>query len=164
MSVGNETRVGFGFDVHRLEDGRPLVLGGITIPYHKGPVGHSDADVLIHAICDALLGALALGDIGQHFPNTDPKWKNANSKLLLKAAMRLISEQGYHIINVDSTICLEAPKIAPHIRDMKTALSPILGIDENRLSIKATTMEGLGFIGREEGVAAHAVALLVETK
>lgn len=153
-------RIGYGFDIHRLEEGRPFVLGGITIPHHKGPSGHSDADVLIHAICDALLGAAGLGDIGHHFPNNDPKWKNADSKVLLTEVMKLLSAQGYRIINIDSTVLLEAPMIAPHIATMKEVLAPILGVDESRLSIKATTMEGMGLIGKEEGAAAQAVVMI----
>jgi 2-C-methyl-D-erythritol 2,4-cyclodiphosphate synthase len=155
-----DIRVGYGFDVHRLEPGRPFVLGGVTIVHDKGPSGHSDADVLMHAICDALLGAAGLEDIGHHFPNTDAKWKDADSKVLLSAVVKLISGKGYRIINVDSTVLLEAPMISPHIPRMKTVLSDLLQIDQARVSIKATTMEGLGFVGREEGVAAHAVVLL----
>lgn len=155
-----ENRVGFGYDVHRLEPGQPFRLGGVDIIHHKGALGHSDADVLIHAICDALLGAAALGDIGKHFPDSEEEFKGINSLLLLKKTIRLISEEGYRINNIDSTICLQKPKISPYIDDMRSALSIAMGIDKNKISIKATTEEKLGFTGREEGISAYAVVLI----
>ena len=153
-------RVGFGFDVHRLKDGRPCVLGGIEIPHHAGPDGHSDADVLIHAICDALLGAASLKDIGYHFPDTDAAFKSIDSKVLLSKVTSLLKEHGYSIGNIDSTLVLERPKIKPHVDEMCHVLAGIMGIDVADVSIKATTNEKLGFIGREEGVTAYAVALV----
>ena len=155
-----DIRVGFGFDVHRLADGRPCVLGGVTIPHDKGPLGHSDADVLIHAICDALLGAANMRDIGFHFPDTKQEFKNADSKKLLHQVVQLISNEGYQIMNVDSTLVLEQPKINPHVPLMQHTLATAIGIDASRVSIKATTNEKLGFIGREEGVTAYAVVLI----
>ncbi len=153
-------RTGLGFDVHRLEHGRDFWLGGIKIPHPRGAVGHSDADVLIHAICDSLFGAAGLSDIGHYFPDTSEEFKGIDSKLLLKRTLELITEKGFVIGNIDSTICLEKPKIAPFIPDMKKILGEVLSIKEDQLSIKATTMERLGFIGREEGVSAFATALL----
>jgi 2-C-methyl-D-erythritol 2,4-cyclodiphosphate synthase len=153
-------RTGYGFDVHQLEKGRPFYLGGILIPSPHGAVGHSDADVLIHAICDALLGAAALGDIGIHFPNTSSEFKNIDSKILLSKVVQLLKEKNYSIGNIDSTVILEAPKIVPHIAAMRTALSKVTGIAEDCISIKATTNEKMGFIGRNEGISAHAVALI----
>lgn len=153
-------RVGFGFDVHQLQDGKPFWLGGIKIPHTKGAVGHSDADVLIHAICDALLGAAGLRDIGHYFPNTSAEYKGIDSKVLLKKAIELISEKGYTVGNIDSTLCLENPKINPHIEKMKSVLSPILKIQVEDISIKATTNEKLGFVGREEGVCAYSVVMI----
>ena len=153
-------RVGFGFDVHPLQEGKKLFLGGIEIPHTKGCVGHSDADVLIHAICDALLGAAGLCDIGHYFPNTDIKFKNIDSKILLAETMKLIKEKGYKVGNVDSTLCIEEPKINPHISAMKKALAPILEISEEDISIKATTNEKLGYVGSENGVNAYAVVLI----
>jgi 2-C-methyl-D-erythritol 2,4-cyclodiphosphate synthase len=153
-------RVGFGFDVHRLEAGKDFYLGGIKIDHGKGAVGHSDADVVIHAICDALLGAANLGDIGHHFPDTSFEFKNIDSKILLKSVVDLLTEKKYSIGNIDVTLCLEQPKIAPHIAQMKAALAPILQIDEEDVSIKATTTEKLGYVGREEGVSCYAVALI----
>jgi len=155
-----KVRVGFGFDVHQLLEGRPCILGGIEIPYHKGPLGHSDADVLIHAICDALLGAANLKDIGYHFPDTAAEFKSIDSKLLLSKVAVLIRSKGYEIGNIDSTLVLEQPKIKPHIDRMRKVLAEVLVIDEEDVSIKATTNEKLGFIGREEGVTAYAVALI----
>lgn len=155
-----QTRIGFGYDVHRLEEGLPFRLGGIDIPHSKGALGHSDADALVHAICDALLGAAALGDIGQHFPDNSEDYKNINSLIILERTIRMISELGYRINNIDSTVCLQAPKIRPYIDDMRSALSLAMGIDKNRISVKATTEEHLGFTGREEGVAAYAVVLI----
>ena len=154
-------RIGQGVDVHRLVPGRRMILGGVEIDHHVGPDGHSDADVLIHAICDALLGAAALGDIGVHFPDTDAAYKNADSKNLLRSVMQLIKGKGWKIGNVDCTLILEKPKIKPHIASMIEVLTPIMEIEGDAISIKATTNEKMGFIGREEGVVAHAVALLM---
>ncbi len=153
-------RVGFGFDTHQLVEGRALWLGGVRIEHPKGALGHSDADVLLHAICDALLGAAGLGDIGNHFPDTDMRWKGAHSKDLLAQVVELLKENGWGIGNVDSTLLLERPKIKPHIEAMRAAMAPILGVDINAVSIKATTNETLGFVGREEGVCAYAVTLI----
>lgn len=153
-------RVGFGYDVHRLDGNRPFVIGGVLIPYDKGAVGHSDADVLIHAIMDALLGAAALGDIGQHFPDTDPRYKDADSKWLLEKVMLLLHQRGMIIGNIDSTVCLQQPKISPYIPEMKGVLCELMQLNPDQLSIKATTTEKLGFVGREEGVAAQAVVLV----
>jgi 2-C-methyl-D-erythritol 2,4-cyclodiphosphate synthase len=153
-------RIGFGYDVHQLQEGKDLWLGGIKLQHSKGAVGHSDADVLIHAICDALLGAANLGDIGYHFPNTSAEFKNIDSKILLKRVVELLSEKGYSIGNIDSTLTLEAPKINPHIPEMKKVLSKTMDITEDQISIKATTNETMGFVGREEGVCASAVALI----
>lgn len=153
-------RVGFGFDVHPLEEGRDFFLGGIKLTATKGAVGHSDADVLIHAICDALLGAANLRDIGTHFSNSDPQWAGKDSKYFLKEVTRMISAKGWKVENVDCTICLEKPKINPHIDEMKKALAPLMHISEEDVSIKATTNEKMGYVGREEGVNAYAVALI----
>jgi len=153
-------RIGFGYDVHRFAESRELWLGGILIPHHQGLLGHSDADVLIHAICDALLGAAALGDIGKYFPDTDPELKNIDSKILLKETVSLITVAGYKIQNIDATIALQVPKVASYIEIMRTTLSGILGITTSQVSVKATTTERLGFEGREEGVSAYAVVLL----
>lgn len=153
-------RIGFGYDVHPLGEGRELWLGGIRLEYDKGCVGHSDADVLLHAICDALLGAANLRDIGFHFPNTDPKYKGADSKLLLSEVVALLGQHGYAIGNIDATLSLEAPKINPHIKRMQEVLAPVMNISTNDVSIKATTNERLGYVGREEGVNAYAVALI----
>jgi 2-C-methyl-D-erythritol 2,4-cyclodiphosphate synthase len=153
-------RVGFGYDVHRLEPGADLWLGGIQIPSDRGAVGHSDADVLIHAICDALLGAANLRDIGLHFPNTDPKWKGADSKVLLKEVASLLHHKGWAIGNIDCTLALERPKISPYISEMQATLSKVLGLEEGAISIKATTNEALGYVGRREGACAYAVALI----
>ena len=153
-------RVGFGYDVHRLETGEDFWLGGIKIPHTKGAVGHSDADVLIHVICDALLGAANLRDIGFHFPDTSNDYKGIDSKILLKDVCQLIKDKDYFIGNIDATICLQQPKINPHIPEMKNTLSSILEIPEEDISIKATTTEKLGFVGTEAGVAAYAVVLL----
>ncbi|MCC6577468.1 MAG: 2-C-methyl-D-erythritol 2,4-cyclodiphosphate synthase [Flavobacteriales bacterium] len=153
-------RVGFGYDVHRLAEGRPLWLGGVRIDHGTGLAGHSDADVLLHALCDALLGAAGLPDIGHHFPDTDPRWKDADSKVLLREVVRLVAECGWRVGNVDCSLVLERPRIKPHIPAMKRALAPILGVEEEAVGIKATTNEKLGFVGREEGACAYAVALL----
>jgi len=153
-------RIGFGYDVHCFAEGRELWLGGIKVPHHKGLLGHSDADVLIHAICDALLGAAALGDIGKHFPDTDPAYKGIDSKILLSETRQLVASAGYKIQNIDATIALQAPKIAPYIDMMRNTLSRLLEIETGQVSVKATTTEHLGFEGREEGVSAYAVVLL----
>lgn len=153
-------KVGFGFDVHQLEKGKDLWLGGIKLEHTKGAVGHSDADVLIHAICDALLGAAGLRDIGFYFPNTSLEFKNIDSKILLKRVIELIEKENYFVGNVDCSLVLEAPKINPHIDAMKNMLAPILKIDKSDISIKATTNEKLGYVGREEGVCAYAVVLI----
>jgi len=156
-------RIGIGYDVHKLAPDLPLVIGGITIPHHKGFVAHSDGDVLIHAICDALLGALALGDIGQHFPDNDNTYKNIDSKILLKQVKELISDKGYRIINIDSVIMAQKPKLMPHLPNMRQTLADVLAIELEQISIKATTTEKLGFTGREEGIASEAVVLLSST-
>jgi len=153
-------RIGSGIDFHQLAEGYPLWLGGVQITHHKGAVGHSDADVLLHAICDALLGALALGDIGEHFPNTDPQYKGIESKKLLAKCVELIRSKGYSIVNIDSTVCLETPKIKTHAAAMKKVIAAVTGISENEISIKATTTEKMGFAGREEGLVAYATVLL----
>lgn len=153
-------RVGFGYDVHRLENDHEFWLGGINIPHEKGAVGHSDADVLIHAICDALLGAANLRDIGYHFPDTSSDYKGIDSKTLLTDVMRLLNDREWTIENIDSTVCLQLPKISPHIAKMKSTLAKVMGIGVEDISIKATTNEKMGFVGREEGVAAYAVVLL----
>lgn len=153
-------RIGSGVDFHQLVVGRDLWIGGVKIPHHKGSLGHSDADVLLHAICDAMLGALALGDIGKHFPDTSLEFKNIDSKILLQRSFDLITEKGYRVVNIDSTLCLEAPKIAPHVEAMRKAISDILSITIDDISIKATTSEKMGFVGREEGLVAYATVLL----
>ena len=153
-------RVGYGYDVHRLVEGRDLWLGGVHIEHTLGLLGHSDADVLIHAICDALLGAANLRDIGYHFPDTAPEYKGADSKVLLSRTVDLLAQHGYHVGNVDCTVCAERPKINPHIDAMKAVLAPLLRVDLDAVSLKATTSERMGFVGREEGMAAHAVALI----
>lgn len=153
-------RVGFGYDSHRLVEGRPLMLGGLHVPHHLGSLGHSDADVLLHALCDALLGAVALGDIGSHFPDTDPAYKGADSRKLLAAVVKLINDKGWNVGNVDCTVVLERPKLRPHIDGMRTVIAELLGVALDAVSVKATTNEKMGFAGREEGVCAYAVALL----
>ena len=153
-------RVGYGYDVHRLVEGRDLWLGGVHIEHTLGLLGHSDADVLIHAICDALLGAANLRDIGYHFPDTAPEYKGADSKVLLSRTVDLLAQHGYRVGNVDCTVCVECPKINPHIDAMKAVLAPLLRVDLDAVSLKATTSERMGFVGREEGMAAHAVALI----
>ena len=153
-------RVGFGFDVHRLDEGQPFFLGGIKIPHTKGAVGHSDADVLIHTICDAILGAADLRDIGFHFPDTDGKYKGIDSKILLKDVMALVRKEGYELSNVDATIALQTPKVNPYVPEMKSILAQTMGVKPGQISIKATTTEKLSFVGREEGVSAYAVALI----
>ena len=155
-------RVGMGFDVHQLEEGKEFWLGGIKLESNKGAVGHSDADVLIHAICDALLGAANLRDIGFHFSNKDDRWKGRDSKFFLKEVTGMLKKEGWSIGNVDCTLCLENPKINPHIPEMKKTLAPLMNIGEEDISIKATTNETLGYVGREEGVNAYAVALITK--
>lgn len=156
----NLFRIGFGIDFHQLVTGRELWIGGIKLEHTKGALGHSDADVLLHAICDAMLGAACLGDIGVHFPDTDNAYKNIDSKILLKRCNELITKEGYEIGNIDATICLEVPKIKPHVPKMQQVIATILNIQENSISIKATTSEKMGFVGREEGIAAYATILL----
>ena len=153
-------RIGHGYDVHALVEGRKLVLGGVHIDHPKGLTGHSDADVLIHAICDACLGALGLGDLGHHFPDTNPKYKGIASRELLRQVRQTIADRGWQVINVDSTVIAQAPQLAPHIEDMKASIATHLGIKPDQVNIKATTSERLGSLGREEGIAAHAVVLL----
>ncbi|MBQ7572010.1 MAG: 2-C-methyl-D-erythritol 2,4-cyclodiphosphate synthase [Bacteroidaceae bacterium] len=153
-------RVGMGYDVHQLVSGRDLWLGGIRVPHTFGLLGHSDADVLIHAICDALLGAANMRDIGYHFPDTSAEFKGADSKVLLRRVVELIATKGYRVGNIDATICAERPKINPHIPRMQQCLAEVMGVDEDCISIKATTTEMLGFTGREEGISAYAVALI----
>lgn len=153
-------RIGYGIDFHQLVEGRDLWIGGVQIPHHKGALGHSDADVLLHAICDALLGAACLGDIGVHFPDTSAEFKNIDSKILLARTKQLIATEGYTIVNIDASLCLEAPKIKPFIPQMQLTIAQILSIDIRDISIKATTTEKMGFVGREEGLVAHAVCLL----
>jgi 2-C-methyl-D-erythritol 2,4-cyclodiphosphate synthase len=153
-------RIGSGVDFHQLTEGRELWIGGVKIPHHKGSLGHSDADVLLHAICDALLGALSLGDIGLHFPNTDPAYKNIDSKLLLQKTVEMVRDKGYHIVNIDSTLCLQEPKIKPYVSSMQEVIADISGIQTSDVSVKATTTENLGFVGREEGLMAYATVLL----
>ena len=153
-------RIGFGFDVHQLQEGRELWLGGVQIPAEKGALGHSDADVLLHAICDAILGALALGDIGKHFPDTDNSFKGIDSKILLTKVISLIDEQGYKVGNIDSSLCLEKPKVMAYADSMRETIAGICNITPNDVSVKATTNEKMGFIGRQEGLTAYAVVLL----
>ena len=160
--MSTEFRTGIGFDVHAFAENRKLIIGGVDIPYEKGLLGHSDADVLIHAICDALLGALALGDIGMHFPDNDPKYKNADSRVLLRNVYSLVIKEGYTLGNIDAVITLQKPKILPYVPDMRKKIAEDLNTDLNRVSIKATTTEKLGFVGREEGASAFATVLVVK--
>lgn len=153
-------RIGLGFDAHRLVTGRPLILGGVTIPYHLGLLGHSDADVLTHAIGDALLGAVGAGDLGSHFPDKDPAYKDISSLILLEKIMKLVQERGFRPVNVDATVVAEAPRLGPHVPEMKAKLAPILGLAPEEVNVKATTTEHLGFTGRGEGIAAYAVVLV----
>ena len=153
-------RTGIGFDVHSFAEGRKLILGGIEIPFEKGLAGHSDADALLHAICDAMLGALSLGDIGSHFPDTDPKFKNIDSTILLAKVNELINAENYEVVNVDSVIMLQRPKILPYVNPMREKISGLLGINVNQISVKATTTEKLGFVGREEGISVMATVLI----
>ena len=161
MNLSN-IRIGNGYDVHRLIEGRKLILGGVDIPHSMGLDGHSDADALAHALCDALLGALGAGDIGAYFPDTDPKWKGISSLLLLKEVMRMCREKGFELANADSVIVAQKPKLASHLPEMKSNIASALDIETDRINIKATTTEKLGFAGREEGIAAYAVALLIK--
>jgi 2-C-methyl-D-erythritol 2,4-cyclodiphosphate synthase len=160
MSAYCGVRCGIGYDLHRLAEGRPLIVGGITLPFDKGPVGHSDGDVLAHAMCDALLGAAALGDIGTHFPDTDPKWKGANSLLFLEHARKLLDEKGLKIQHVDAVVITEKPKLGPHFPKMREALAKSLGVTPETIHLKAKTNEGVDAIGRGEAIAAHVVATL----
>ncbi|MCO5290738.1 MAG: 2-C-methyl-D-erythritol 2,4-cyclodiphosphate synthase [Chitinophagaceae bacterium] len=153
-------RIGSGIDFHQFAEGRDLWIGGVKIPHHKGAIGHSDADVLLHAICDALLGALSLGDIGFHFPNNDDRFKDIDSKILLQKCMELIKEKGYKVVNIDSTLCLQEPKIKPYVPDMRQTIAGIVELTVDDVSIKATTTEEMGAIGREEGLMAMATVLL----
>lgn len=153
-------RIGSGVDFHQLVTGRDLWIGGVKIPHSKGALGHSDADVLLHAICDALLGALCLGDIGKHFPDTSQEFKNIDSKILLQRCFDLICSKGYQVVNIDATLCLQAPKIAPFISSMQETIAAILQVTTSDVSVKATTTEKMGFVGREEGLVAYATALL----
>ena len=162
--MNNEFRTGIGFDVHAFADNRKLMIGGVEIPYEKGLLGHSDADVLIHAICDALLGSLALGDIGLHFPDTDAQFKNADSRVLLKKVYELIKKEGYVLGNIDAVIAMQKPKILPFVNEMRKRIAEDLNSEINQVSIKATTTEKLGFVGREEGVSAFATVLIIKNK
>jgi 2-C-methyl-D-erythritol 2,4-cyclodiphosphate synthase len=155
-------KIGSGVDFHQLVEGRDFWLGGIKVPHQKGAFGHSDADVLLHAICDALLGAINAGDIGTHFPDTDMAYKNIDSKILLQKSYQLVLDKGYQLVNIDSTLCLQAPKIKPYIPSMQLAIAESMGIDTDQISIKATTTEQLGFVGREEGVIAYATVLITK--
>jgi 2-C-methyl-D-erythritol 2,4-cyclodiphosphate synthase len=158
-----EIRIGNGYDIHRLAEGRALILGGVKIPHHLGLLGHSDADALTHAIMDAMLGALSLGDIGHYFPPNDPKWQGADSLMLLQQVHQIISSQGWHISNIDSTVVAEQPKLKPYLKSMRDRLSQTLQIDSSQVSVKATTNEKLDSVGAEEGICAYAVVLLVKT-
>ena len=162
MNLSN-IRIGNGYDVHRLVAGRKLVLGGVDVPYSLGLAGHSDADVLVHALCDALLGALGAGDIGAYFPDTDTKWKGASSFLFLREIVSMCKGKGFELANADSVLVAEKPKLAPHLPAMKKNIASTLGIAIDQINIKATTTEKLGFAGKEEGIAAHAIALLIKT-
>ena len=153
-------RTGMGYDVHPLVEGRPIILGGITIPYHRGLAGHSDADVLVHAICDALLGAISEGDIGRHFPDSDPHYKDVESLLLLGNVVEMVAKKGFVIANIDATIVAQAPQLAPYRSPMEGKIAAIAGVEKEQVNVKATTTEGLGFTGRGEGIASYAVVLL----
>ena len=155
-----QIRIGFGYDMHRFAEGRDLWIGGVKLAHSRGLSGHSDADVLIHAICDALLGAANLRDIGYHFPDTSPDYKDADSKILLRKCISLLYEKGYRVGNIDSTVCAEQPKLNPYIPAMQQVLAELMGLDSDDISIKATTSEKMGFVGREEGITAYAVALI----
>lgn len=154
-------RIGYGFDIHQLVEGRKLILGGVEIPFEKGLLGHSDADVLLHAITDALLGAVALGDIGQHFPDTDPEFKDADSRLLLKHCYELVKKEGFTLSNLDATVVAQRPKLMSHLPKIRQTIADDLGVELNQVSVKATTSEKMGFVGREEGISVSAVALLM---
>ncbi len=154
-------RIGYGYDVHRLVAGRPLILGGVTVPHEAGLDGHSDADVLLHAVADALLGAAALGDLGVHFPDTDARWRDADSRALLQAVGQAVHEAGYRVANIDATVALQRPKLRPYIDGMRANIAAALGLDAGQVSVKATTTERLGFVGQEAGAAASAVCLLI---
>lgn len=154
-------RIGQGYDVHRLTENRKLIIGGVEIPYDKGLLGHSDADVLLHAICDALLGAAALGDIGRHFPDSDSAYKGIDSKKLLKATVELLCDKGYCVGNIDATVLAEEPKLAPYIEEMRSVIADIVGTNIDNINVKATTEEGLGFTGNKQGIAAHAVVIII---
>lgn len=156
----SKMRIGFGYDVHQLQEGRELWLGGVQIPAEKGALGHSDADVILHALCDAILGAMNAGDIGKHFPDTDKSFKNIDSKILLQKVIEVMKAHDYHVVNVDCSLSLEKPKIAPHLDAMRAAIAPILELAVDDVSIKATTGEKMGFVGRQEGLCAYAVVLL----
>ncbi len=156
-------RIGHGFDAHRLVEGRPFVLGGIEIPFERGPLGHSDADVLAHAISDALLGACALGDLGKHFPDTDERWKGADSMRLLAACAEMVRERGYAVGNLDATIVVQAPKLAPHLERIRASVAAVLRIETDAVSVKAKTSEGMGYTGDGTGIAAYAVACLTRS-
>ena len=158
--VNNNIRIGHGYDVHRLEEGNKFHIGGIEIDHTRGAVGHSDADIVIHVICDALLGSIGMGDIGSNFPDTDSKYKNIDSKILLRKVCKILNDRKYIVGNVDVTVLLERPKLRNHIDKMRGVISDVMEIEISKISIKATTTEGLGFVGREEGVAAHCVALV----
>ncbi|GAA5522291.1 2-C-methyl-D-erythritol 2,4-cyclodiphosphate synthase [Aliifodinibius salicampi] len=157
-------RIGYGYDVHRLSEGRPLILGGVEVPFSKGLVGYSDADVLLHAICDALLGACALGDIGQHFPDTNPDFKDIDSRILLRRVHQLVKDEGWKIANVDATVVAEEPKLAPFIRSIRECIAEDLQVKFDQISVKATTSEGKGFEGRKEGISSRAVVLLIKNE
>jgi len=160
VTIASQVRVGHGFDAHRLVEGRPFIVGGVRVPHPTGPLGHSDADVLTHAICDALLGACALGDLGAHFPDTDPQWKGADSLRLLAACHELAVRHGWTIGNIDATVVVQAPKLAPHLPAMRDALADVLGLEVDRISVKAKTSEGLGYTGDGSGIASYAVVLV----
>ncbi len=153
-------RVGIGYDVHRLVEDKPLIIGGVTIPYELGLLGHSDADVLLHAITDAILGAAALGDIGKHFPDTDPKYKGADSLVLLEESVRLVREAGFNVVNIDATIIAQQPKMRPYIEDMRTNVAKAVDLDVSCINIKATTEEGLGFTGAGQGISSQAICMI----
>jgi len=158
----NPFRVGFAYDAHQLVPGRKLIVGGVHIPHHKGALGHSDADVLLHAIADALLGAAALGDIGTHFPDTDSRFKNMDSTIIVRDVMHLLQEKNYSVGNIDTTVVLQQPKLSTYIPEMRKQIALILKVNESQVSVKATTTEQMGFVGREEGIAAYAVVMIVE--
>ena len=163
MKEGFDMRVGVGYDFHRLVEGRRLVLGGVTIPFEKGLLGHSDADVLFHAVCDALLGAVGLGDVGQHFPNTDPRFKDVSSTTLLEQTLQMVRDKGFCVNNLDATILAEAPKLAPYSGVMETNLAALLELEPSRVNVKATTMEGMGAIGKGEAIAAICMVTMVSS-